>query len=217
MVLLLVLGIGGFLGPRLLGFAQLPQFTNIQQPAEQVENKRPLLYKIAGLTIVGSLVAEYGFGLSAMAFVRAAAASIVILSTLHPWQLPVVRTTLAWCVWCAHWFVILAVWIVAIVPRYRIDFLHILFIGGFTLLILAVGTRVTLSHGGHALAQERRSWPLRIAISTGLVALLARLGAPFSGLTYFAHLAWAAILWIGGILFWGSYLVRRIRSRPDLQ
>src|SRR5437588_7139123 len=29
MVLLLVLGIGGFLGPRLLGFAQLPQFTNI--------------------------------------------------------------------------------------------------------------------------------------------------------------------------------------------
>ena len=152
-----------------------------------------------------------------MAFVRAAAASIVILSTLHPWRLPAVRTTLAWCVWSAHWFVILAVWIVAIVPRYRIDFLHILFIGGFTLLILAVGTRVTLSHGGYGLAQERRSWPLRIAISTGLVALLARLGAPFAGLTYFAHLAWAAILWIGGILFWGSYLVRRIRSRPDPQ
>jgi uncharacterized protein involved in response to NO len=217
MVLLLVLGIGGFLGPRLLGFAQLPQFDNIQRLAEQAANKKTLLYKIAGLTILVSLVAEYGFGLASMAFVRAAAASIVILSTLHPWQLPIVRTTLAWCVWCAHWFVILAVWIVAIVPRYRIDFLHILFIGGFTLLILAVGTRVTLSHGGHALAQERRSWPLRIAISTGLVALLARLGAPFAGLTYFAHLAWAAILWISGMLFWGSYLVRRIRSRPDLQ
>jgi uncharacterized protein involved in response to NO len=217
MVLLLVLGIGGFLGPRLLGFAQLPQFTNIQRTTEHAENKRTLFYKIAGLIIVLSLIAEYGFGLSAMAFVRAIDTSIVILSTLQPWRLPAVRTTLAWCVWCAHWFVILAVWIVAIVPRYRIDFLHILFIGGFTLLILAVGTRVTLSHGGYALAQERRSWPLRIGISTGLVALLARLGAPFSGFTYFAHLAWAAILWIGGILFWGSYLVRRIRSRPDLQ
>src|SRR5262249_2750559 len=120
MVLLLVLGIGGFLGPRLLGFAQLPQFDNIQRLAEQAANKKTLLYKIAGLPILVSIVAEYGFGLAAMAFVRAAAASIVILSTLHPWQLPVVRTTLAWCVWCAHWFVILAVWIVAVVPRYRI-------------------------------------------------------------------------------------------------
>src|SRR5215472_7312865 len=217
MVLLLVLGIGGFLGPRLLGFAQLPQFANIQRSGESRENNKTLFYKIAGLIIALSLIAEYGFGLSAMAFVRAAATSIVILSTLEPWRLPAVRTTLAWCVWCAHWFVILAVWVVAIVPRYRIDFLHILFIGGFTLLILAVGTRVTLSHGGYALAQERRSWPLRIGISTGLVALLARVGAPFAGFTYFAHLAWAAILWIVGILFWGSYLVRRIRGRPDLQ
>jgi uncharacterized protein involved in response to NO len=120
-------------------------------------------------------------------------------------------------VWWAHWFVILAVWVVAVVPRYRIDFLHILFIGGFTLLILAVGTRVTLSHGGYALTQERRSWPLRIGISTGFVAMMARLGAPFSGFTYFGHLAWAAILWIGGMLFWGSYVVRLIRSRPEPQ
>ena len=168
MVLLLVLGIGGFLGPRLLGFAQLPQFTNIQRGIEQPGSSKAPFYTIAGLVILLSLIAEYGFGLSAMAFVRAAAASIVILSTLQPWRLPAVRTTLSWCVWFAHWFVILAVWIVAIVPRYRIDLLHILFIGGFTLLILAVGTRVTLSHGGYALAKERRSWPLRIGISTGL-------------------------------------------------
>lgn len=216
MVLLLVLGIGGFLGPRLLGFAQLPQFTNTQRGIEQPGSSKAPFYTIAGLVILLSLIAEYGFGLSAMAFVRAAAASIVILATVQPWRFPDVRTTLSWCVWFAHWFVILAVWIVAIVPRYRIDLLHILFIGGFTLLILAVGTRVTLSHGGYALAKERRSWPLRIGISTGLIAMLARVGAPFSGLTYFAHLAWAAILWIGGMLFWGSYLVDLIRSRPNL-
>src|SRR5215470_444110 len=217
MVLLLVLGSGGFLGPRLLGFAQLPQFNKPQPANRERPGRNAHLYALAGLVIMLSLIAQYGFGMSVMAFVRAAAASVVVLSTLQPWRLPAVRTTLSWCVWCAQWFVILAVWIVAFLPRYRIDFLHILFIGGFTLLILAVGTRVTLSHGGHALAHERRSWPLRIGISTGLVALLARLGAPFAGFTYFAHLAWAAILWIGGILFWGSYLVRRIRSRPEVQ
>ena len=217
MVLLLVLGIGAFLGPRLLGFAQLPQFTNIRLASTEAASKKALLYKVAGLTILLSLISEYGFGVTSMAFVRAAAVSLVILSTVQPWRLPAVRTTLAWCAWCAHWFVILAVWVVAFIPRYRIDFLHILFIGGFTLLILAVGTRVTLSHGGHGLTQERRSWPLRIGISTGLIAMLARLGAPFAGLTYFAHLAWAAILWIIGMLVWGIFVFRLIRTRPAPQ
>ena len=77
-------------------------------------------------------------------------------------------------------------------------------------VILAVGTRVTLSHGGHGLAKERASWPLRIGIATGLIAMLARVGAPFSGFTYFEHLALAALLWIGGILFWGFHLFRLI-------
>ena len=216
MVLLLVLGVGGFLGPRLLGFAQLPQFVNagsttLPSPAP---NKRVTLFKMAGLAVLLSLISEYRFGFAAMAFLRAAAATVVILSTVQPWRVPLVRTTLTWCVWTAHWLVILSVWLVAIAPRYRVDLLHVLFIGGFTLLILAVGTRVTLSHGGHSLAQERSSWPLRIGITTGLIAMLARVGAPFAGFTYFAHLAWAALFWISGILFWGVYLFRRIRSRP---
>jgi uncharacterized protein involved in response to NO len=213
MVMLLVLGIGGFLGPRLLGFAQLPQFVK-GEPLNKPGTNKTFLYAIAGVCIFLSLIGEYGFGMSGMAFVRAGVVSVVILSTLHPWKRPAVPSTLARCVWAAHWFVILAVWVVAAVPRYRIDFLHILFIGGFTLLILAVGTRVTLSHGGHALTQERKSWPLRIGISTGFVAMVARLGAPFAGFTYFGHLAWAAILWIAGMLVWGGYVLRLIRSRP---
>jgi hypothetical protein len=76
------------------------------------------------------------------------------------------------------------------------------------LLILAVGTRVSLSHGGYNLALEQRSWPIRIGLITGLIAMLARIGAPFAGFTYFDHLAWAGLLWIAGILFWGVYVFR---------
>jgi uncharacterized protein involved in response to NO len=217
MVLLLVLGIGGFLGPRLLGFAQLPQFVKVGSPTPSSSQNRVLLFKAAGLAVLLSLFAEYGFGVFAMAFVRAAVVTIVILSAVQSWRLPQVRTTLSWCVWSAQWLVILAVWLVAIAPRYRIDLLHVLFIGGFTLLILAVGTRVTLSHGGHGLTQEQRLWPLRIGLSTGLIAMLARVGAPFAGILYFAHLAWAGLLWMIGMLVWGSYLVRLIRSRPTPQ
>jgi len=217
MVLLLVLGVGGFLGPRLLGFKQNPLHALGEGGAKRRVrvSGSVLFYKVAGLSVLLSLIAEYGFGISTMAFLRAIAVTAVILSTVQPWKVPVMRSTLAWCVWTAHWLVILSIWLVAIFPRYRVDFLHILFIGGFTLLILAVGTRVTLSHGGHGLAKERGSWPLRIGIATGLIAMLARVGAPFSGFTYFEHLALAAVLWIGGILFWGFHLFRLIHREAQ--
>ena len=210
MVLLLVLGVGGFLGPRLLGFAALPKFDTAEDARS---TKNILFYKAAGITVLLSVVAEYGFGVSPMAFLRAAAVTAVILTTVRPWRLPAVRTTLAWCVWTAHWLILISVWLVAIAPRYRIDFLHVLFIGGFTLLILAVGTRVSLSHGGYSLSLERGSWPLRIGLLSGLVAMLARVGAPFAPSSYFAHLAYAGLLWIGGMLVWGVYLTRWA-SRP---
>lgn len=214
MFLMLVLGVGGFLGPRLLGFTALSKFgvpaaTSTNAPAL---NTTSLGYAGVGMLLLLSLIAEYGLGFGPAAFVRALVTTAVIAVTLRPWQLPAVRTTLAWCVWTASLLVVLGVWLVPLVPAYRADVLHVLFIA-FTLLIVAVGTRVTLSHGGHPLSREQRSWPLRIGLATGLVAMFARIGAPFAPSTYFDHLAWAGILWIAGMLIWGSYLVRLIRRR----
>jgi uncharacterized protein involved in response to NO len=149
-----------------------------------------------------------------MAMLRAVLASAVIVHTIRPWRLPVTRTTLAWCVWTAMLLLTVGLWASALAPSYRVDALHIVFLGGFTLLILAVGMRVTLSHGGHSLAAEKRSWVLRFGAATVLVAMLARLGAPFAPQTYFAHLAIAALLWIAGLCAWGSYLIRLL-ARPQ--
>jgi uncharacterized protein involved in response to NO len=203
MVMLLVLGVGGFLGPRLLGFAAPPnpQMTFVSSVSSVVESLT------AGLVILISLVAEYRFDLSRMAYVRAFVVSIVVIKSLQLWKLPVAKTTLAKSIWIAHWVLAIGVWVVAAAPRFRADFLHILFIGGFSLLIFAIATRVTLSHGGHDLAQERHSWPLRIGVTLALVAMLARVGAPFAAASYFAHLAWAAILWMAGMLVWARYIV----------
>jgi hypothetical protein len=217
MVLLLVLGVGGFLGPRLLGFAQLPDLQAIGQVARQTRPSFMVrygatIYAAAGVVLLVSVVLEYAMGIAALAWLRATLATVLVAASIRPWSFPATRSTLAWCVWFAHWFLIAGVWIVAAVPRYRIDFLHILFMGAFTLLILAVGTRVVLSHGGHSLAEEKKSWPLRLGLFTGLVAMLARLAAPFLPLSYFSHLAWAGILWMAGVLFWGIYLMRRIRA-----
>ena len=212
MVMLLVLGVGGFLGPRLLGFAALPShpIPSVSAASSSVESV------IAGLVILVSLIAEYGFDQPRMAYVRAFVVSIVVIWSLQLWKFPVAKTTLARSIWIANWMIAIGVWVVAAAPRYRADFLHILFIGGFSLLILAIATRVTLSHGGHDLAHEQRSWPLRVGVTLALVAMMARLGAPFAAASYFAHLAWAAVLWMGGILWWSAFILRRIRGATKL-
>jgi uncharacterized protein involved in response to NO len=216
MVLLIVLGVGGFLGPRLLGFAALPQFQKLAAtPAAErpplFASKRVAVYIAAGGALVLSIVVEYALGVAPMALVRAATATLLILSTIRPWTFPAVRTTLAWCVWSAHWLLIAGLWLVGLAPAYRVDFLHIILMGGFTLLILAVGMRVVLSHGGHGLSSEQRSWPLRVGIATGLLALVARLGAAFASESFFQHLAVASFFWISGMVFWGIAIVRFIR------
>src|SRR5207244_8399998 len=101
--------------------AELPKFVNVR-PARRA-NRKSWFYALCALAVLSSLIAEYGFGVATMAFLRAAVATIVILSTVQPWRLPAVRTTLSWCVWTAHWLVILSLWLIAIAPRYRIDFL----------------------------------------------------------------------------------------------
>jgi uncharacterized protein involved in response to NO len=201
MMLLLVLGVGGFLGQRLLGVS----------PVALPPGRQERLWAAAGSAILISLIAEYGVGLEWMAFVRAAVVTAVIFGTLHIWRRPAIRSTLSWCVWTAEWLTVVSVWLVAAAPRYRADFLHVLFIGGFSLLIFAVGTRVTLSHGSHDLGAERRSWPLRLGLAMGLIALLARAGAPFAQATYFDHLAFAALFWMGGTICWGAYITTMIR------
>jgi uncharacterized protein involved in response to NO len=213
MVMLLVLGVGGFLGPRLLGFAPAPT----QQTISSASSVSSVVESsIAGLVILASIVAEYGFDQPRMAYVRAFVVSTVLTRSLQLWKVPIAKTTVARTIWIADWMIAIGVWVVAAAPRYRADFLHILFVGGFSLVILAVATRVTLSHGGHNLAQEQRSWPLRIAVTLALIATLARLGAPFAATSYFSHLAWAAVLWMTGVLWWSVFILRRIRGATKL-
>ena len=124
------------------------------------------------------------------------------------------RTTLSWGVWMAHWFLIAGLWLVALFPNQAVAYFHVLFIGAFSLLIFTVGTRVVLSHGGHSLAEEKRSTPLRVGIATTVIAMSARVFAAFASSedSYFSHLAWAAVLWIGGMLVWGIFIVRRLNT-----
>jgi hypothetical protein len=91
-------------------------------------------------------------------------------------------------------------------PDLRIAWLHVLFIGGFSLMAFGVATHVSLSHLPNL---ERRALgrpPAIVALGVAMVlAMLARLGADFSE-GYFDHLGWASALWIGGAAVWLAFL-----------
>lgn len=209
MTLLLVLGVGGFLGPRLLGFETL-SLVQIGGVTTKPKLPRRRLYAVAGAIILISILCEHLLAWEWMNPVRALVATIVIGITLEPWRFPRARTTLAWCVWSANLLGILGLWLSALWPAYRIDFLHILFIGCFTLLILAVAMRVVLSHGGHGLEPERKNWPLRIGLFLGSTAVLARVGAQFNENSYSEHLVYASLALMIALVIWGWRTLRLI-------
>jgi hypothetical protein len=177
-----------------------------------VMNWRRPVYGVAGGLLLLSVIIEYGWHHPLLGWVRTGIITALVMGNIQPYRRPLTRTTLSWCVWTAFWLLVVASWLVVLFPKYRIDLLHVMFMGGFTLLVLAVGTRVVLSHGGHPLAEEQRSWPLRIGLTAVLIAMFARLGAPLAPNSYFGHLAWGAVLWIAGISIWGAFILRRIRS-----
>lgn len=100
-------------------------------------------------------------------------------------------------------------------PTFAVHGAHIYYIGGVSLMIFAVATRVGLAHGGHGLAMERRSWVL-IAILVFLgIALLTRVSAPWFPKVYNSHLAYAAMAWILAAICWGMALLPKLWCRKS--
>jgi hypothetical protein len=98
-------------------------------------------------------------------------------------------------------------------PAYRIPFLHLTFIGGFSLLVFAVSFHVVFLHTGRDALASR--WPKPVATVGALTvaAALARASAERFPLHYFEALALASSLWLLGALVWGVFLVGLIARR----
>ncbi len=115
--------------------------------------------------------------------------------------------------WVSIWMMPVGLAASGLLPDYRVPALHVLFIGGFGLLVFAVATHVSLSHLDlQDLASGRPTAVVILAISFGL-ALAARLAADFSH-SYFDHLGWAAGCWLFGSAVWLVFIGRRL-LRPS--
>jgi uncharacterized protein involved in response to NO len=211
MVLSLVLGLGSLLVPTFTGMKSPLTIPGIAAPHES--GRRALLYAVLIAALASAFAFEELGRPRTGAFIRAGTATVMIILVWKLIRPPGHRDAPAFAMWSSGWFIVLGLWIVALAPPLRLGGLHVVFIGGFALLTLGIGTRVLVAHGGYPPAEERTVLsPLLVA--TVLLTLAARLIAEAMPSRVGLWLAISGGLWVFGWLAWAFRAMPRLAGSP---
>jgi uncharacterized protein involved in response to NO len=198
--LCLVIGVGSLFLPLVAGAPPPPDLDSSPR-----EKAKALAYFAAGAAIVASLFAETaGFACSAP-LARAAVVALGLGLGGGAWRRPGKPGLHRRLIWLSAWLVPAGVAASGIWPDYRVPALHVLFIGGFGLLMFSVATHVSLGHLGLERLALGRPPAVALFGVLFLLAMAARVAADFAE-SYFGHLAWAAGLWIAASMVWLLFL-----------
>lgn len=216
-LLAIVVGVGGFLAPRLMGRFQVikPSEVCSVEKTSQLQRQRIFIHLVAGTLLFLSFWME-GFGLGPWAYgLRAAVVTGELLWTCSLVLPPRTPDFYAWLLWISLWMVVLGNWAVFFLPAHRTAVLHLVFLGGFSLMTFAVATVVTLSHSGDA-GRMRQPLPVLWLVAAGLgLALGLRLAAPFFPQEYFKLLGAAGVCWLLAGALWLLFAWPRFLKFPD--
>jgi uncharacterized protein involved in response to NO len=206
--LCLAVGVGGLILPLVAG-APPPKDLG----SSPRETSKAVAYAMAGLAIFASFVLEQaGFdraGEVLRAIVVAAGLAIGGGVWRAPWK-PGVHRKL---VWLAAWMMPAGLLVAGLWPDYRVPALHILFIGGFSLLAFGVATHVSLGHLNLERLALGRPMSVMVLGAAFMVALLIRFTADSSE-AYFSHLGWASAIWIIGSAAWLAFFAPKLLHPP---
>jgi hypothetical protein len=209
MMLSIVLGMGGLLVPTFSAMRQPLEIPGIARPGER--RPRRLLYgALVSLFLAASLLDSRGATAPA-AWLRALA-GLPILFLVWKIARPLERsdrvsTVLRLAGWCLAAGLLLA----ALAPSSLVGD-HVVFLGGFGLLIQGIGTRVVITHGPWPRSDEARvlRWDSPALILTAVLVRAASELAPFRIPLYGV----AGLLWVAAWILWGRRALLRIVRHP---
>lgn len=212
-VLFLLLGVGTFLLPRFLRLRDVRTMAE-ERTASPAWRKRAAFSALTGLLLLASYWLEASNPISpAPAWLRSIAA-IFYLATMVPFhrQSRPVRTAqltaqlallalVAGLIFPLFW------------PAQRLAGLHVIFLGGFSLITFTVATRVILGHSGNEALFETRLPSLQITALLLLTGAVLRAFGDFSPARphWLSH---ASYLWLLAAGVWGFNLLPKVRI-PD--
>lgn len=197
----LVLGLGGVLVPRITRGEPSPDLLHAGRP-----RRATALHVLAALAFYASFPVEVLLDARLGMALRALVATAVLVAAAGIHRAPTLPGVHRQLVWIAAWLVPLGFWLAALAPSLRTAALHVVFVGGFTQLTLALSAHVVLSGGGRAPPLAESRWRacsvaalIALACGARLVAAIDRARIPFwlavAGATFVAAiLAWAALV-----------------------
>lgn len=205
LVLAIVLGVGGFLAPRLMGtFKIVKPPTSPCCEIKQAEDRKRyrFIHLLAGMALLSSFFLE-GFGFIRIAYgMRAVLVSVIMIWTRSLVLRPLMHEQYVKLLWFSLWMVFLGSWVAALFPPYRVIMLHIIFLGGYSLMTFAVATMVIMSHSGRKDMLMRSSKVLTfLSASIGLATVLRVISSFFPN-AYFMLLGSSALFWLMGAAVW---------------
>lgn len=210
-VLFPALGAGAFLLRMFLGRSAGDDAPVLRAPSPEWRAKARL-YGSLGAAVLASFVLD-AFDFPRMAgLLRALAIGAYLVVGMPIFARP--ASFLAHCLRLGLVLIVVApIWL-AIFPFRPLAGLHIEFIGGFSVIVFTVGTRVIFGHGGQAHLLNRRLPFLIAVVALLILSLLTRIGADFVESSRAEHLVLAAAIWLAAALVWGIRVLRHVAT-PD--
>ncbi|MCB1275318.1 NnrS family protein [Prosthecobacter sp.] len=202
-----VLGIGSFVFPRMLG-------GDFGDPKTAAQSRAKLVRSIiAAMLLVSSFFLE-AFGMVTLGYaVRAivAAGYLLIEVTWKTQQSGSLATGLSWALIIGWLGIVLA-------PFYyaqHVSIEHLIYIGGFGMLMLIVGSRVLFGHSGDLEGFFVKSKWVRFLIFLGVLAATTRATPAWVPSTTVSHHIYAAWTWGLLSLFWLLWHRQRFMKRDE--
>ena len=210
-VLSLVLGIGGRLIPGILGWTEI-----VEAQRAVYEQPKPFLKVIPSFVLIILFFFVLSFPIEHFTseilgrIFRASAVSAIAIFYWRLHRLPKEKSILTFFIWFSSWFVLSGSWLFAVAPSMHTHGLHLIFVGGFSLMTFMVATRVTLAHGGGEKSIEQKS---KLLLTVGLLVSLAtliRVFIHFASSDYTTNIAIAASIWLTALLLWSYFFIPRM-------
>jgi uncharacterized protein involved in response to NO len=199
-----------------IGSLVLPLMSGSPPPldldASPRERRKAVLYAAAGAGILLSLIVEQRGWLQAGPLLRAAVVASGLGFGAGAWRPPGKPGLHRRLVWVSVWLMPIGLAVSGLWPDYRVPALHILFIGGFSLMAFGVATHVALSHLGNEQAALGSPRAVIVLGAMFAIALATRVAADASD-EYFLHLGIAAAAWLAGSAVWLWFLLPKFLRR----
>ncbi len=212
-VLFPILGVGAFFFPKLLGGAQ-PDPSDLRI-AIRLWIKRAIIATLTALVIWISFVLEAVGWMRVSAVVRSLTTLIYFVWQGHLLAKPSGPPFLAHCFRLGGLLLVAGLFLPAILPGYRVAGMHLTFIGGFSVILFTVSTRVIIGHAGQSHLFRKRLRFLMSALALLIIAMVARVAADFMPPARNSHLVYAALIWLLAAIVWFVALGPKLSVSED--